>query len=120
VNKLKIPNEITWISFFDSEPRLLDEGIPHYYNEINYKFVNNDNERFIITMVPSCSEFKIEIFKGDTDELLGILNLKNIETIDILSDKEEEKRIMITSRHGVMKIDFAPRYKIFVNQLLID
>jgi len=120
VDELKIPNETTLLSFFESEPKALDDAIPYYYNELKYEFVNINNEKIIITIAPSYSEFKLEIFKCDTNELLGILDLKNIETIDILSDKEEGKRMMVTSPYSVMKIDFAPRYKLFINQLLVD
>jgi len=120
VDELKIPNETTLLSFFESEPKALDENIPYYYNELKYEFTNNNNEKFIITMALSYSEFKLEVFKIDTNELLGILDLKNIETIDILANKVEEKRIMITSLHSVMKIDLAPRYKLFINQLIIE
>jgi len=120
VDELKIPNETTLLSFFESEPQLIDENIPCYYNELKYEFVNTNNEKIIITIAPSYSEFKLEVFMVDTNELLGILHLKNIETIDILSDEEDGKRMMVTSPYSVMKIDFAPRYKLFINQLLVN
>jgi len=119
VNVLKTTDEITWLSFFKSEPQLLDEGIPYYYNEAKYQFENKNNERFIVTIAPSYSEFKIEIYKGDTNEQLGILDFKNIESIDILSNWKEEKRIMITNPNSIIKIDFSPRYKVFFNQNLV-
>lgn len=117
---MKIPNAITWLSFFQVEPQLLDEDVPYYYNQVKYEFTNGNHEKFILTMTPSYSELKLEVFKSDTNELLGLLDLKNIEAIEILADRREEKRIVITSPNGVVKIDLAPRYKIFMNQLLVD
>ncbi|MCC5908937.1 MAG: hypothetical protein JJT76_00640 [Clostridiaceae bacterium] len=120
MNQLKIPNEIPWLSFFQVEPQLLDGDVPYYYNQVKYKFTNGNHEKFIVTMVPSYSELKLEVFNSDTNELLGLLDLKNIETIEILADRKEEKRIMITCPYGVMKVDFVPRCKIFINQLSVD
>jgi len=71
-------------------------------------------------MTPSYSELKLEVYNSDTNELLGLLDLKNIESIEILDDRKEEKRMMITSSYGVIKIDLVPRYKIFINQLVVD
>ncbi|SDK99417.1 hypothetical protein [Natronincola ferrireducens] len=117
---MKIPSEIPWLSFFQAEPQLLDEDAPYYYNQVKYEFTNGNHEKFIMTMTPSYSELKLEVFNSDTKELLGLLDLKNVEAIEILGDRKEEKRIMITSPYGVIKIDLAPKYKIFINQLLVD
>ncbi|SET44784.1 hypothetical protein SAMN05660297_02415 [Natronincola peptidivorans] len=117
---MKIPDEIKWLSLFQAEPQLLDEDVPYYYNQAKYEFTNGNHEKFIVTMTPSYSELKLEAFSSDTNELLGLLDLKNIVAIEILADRKEEKRIMITTPYWVMKIDLVPRYKIFMNQLLVD
>jgi len=48
VNQLKISDAITWLSFFQVEPQLLDEDVPYYYNQAKYEFTNDNHEKFIV------------------------------------------------------------------------
>lgn len=113
---MKIPDEISLISLFECEPVLLDDGVPFCYNEATYKFSNQNKENFCISISPSYHEMKVSVALSDSNELISILDIKNIEAIEILSDKKDESKIMITSLNSIMKINFKPKYKIFVNQ----
>jgi len=113
---MKIPDEIALMSLFECEPEMLDKVVPFFYNEAIYKFQNTNNEQFIVSISPSYGDIKIQVIVGNTNELLSYLDLQNVESMEILSDKKYESKIMITSENSVIKINFKPKYKIFVSQ----
>lgn len=113
---MKIPDELSLISLFECEPTLLDNGVPYFYNEATYKFSNQNNEDFCVSISPSYHEMKVTVTLAGSNELISVLEISNIEAIEILSDKKDESKIMITSPNSIIKINFKPKYKIFINQ----
>ncbi len=116
---MKIPDEIELISLFECEPEMLDKGVPFAYNEAVFRFSNSNNEKFIVKISPAYGDVKIEVFVSDSNELISYLEFQNIQSMDILSDKKFETKIMLTSENSIIKINFKPRYKIFINQFQI-
>ncbi|MBU3187790.1 hypothetical protein [Clostridium estertheticum] len=114
---MKLPDEIALMSLFECEPEILDKGLPFFYNEAKYKFPNGNSEQFIVSIEPSYGDMKIQANIEGTNELISYLDLKNVELLDIISDKENESKIMLTSEHSIIKINFKPRYKIFISQI---
>ena len=112
---MKIPDEIALMSLFECEPEMLDKGVPFIYNEAIYKFYNGNNEQFTISIAPSYGDIKIQVNIEGTNELLSYLDLKNVELMDIISDKKNESKIMITSENSIIKLNFKPKYKIFIS-----
>lgn len=52
----EIPDDISLISLFECEPTLLDTGVPYFCNEATYKFSNQNNEDFCVSIRPSYNE----------------------------------------------------------------
>lgn len=113
---MKFPDELSLMSLLECEPEMLDKGMPFFYNEAIYKFENENNEQFLVNIAPSYGDIKIQVIIKDTNELLSFLNFQNVESLEILSDKKNESKIMITSENSVIKINFKPKYKIFISQ----
>ncbi len=113
---MKIPDEISLISLFECEPVLLDDVVPFYYNEAIYRFSNIYKEDFCFSISPSYHEMKVSVTLSGSNELISVLDINNIEAIEILSDKKDESKIMITSPNSIIKINFKPKYKVFINQ----
>jgi len=59
---------------------------------------------------------KVSVTLSGSNELISALDISNIETMEILSDKKDESKIMITSPNSIIKINFKPKHKIFINQ----
>lgn len=113
---VKVPDEISLMSLFECDPKMLDEKIPFYYNESTYRFSNNNNEEFLVAICPSYGDIKVQVTMEDTNEIISIMELGNVESIEILRDKRDESKIMITSEYSVIKINFKPKFKFFINQ----
>ncbi|MBU3102219.1 MULTISPECIES: hypothetical protein [Clostridium] len=113
---MKIPDEIALMSLFECEPEMLDKGVPFIYNKATYKFSNRNNEQFIVSIAPAYGDIKIQVNIAGTNELLSYLDLENAELIDIISDKKDESKMMITSKNIIIKINFKPKYKISISQ----
>jgi len=113
---LKVPDEISLMSLFECDPKMLDEGISFFYNESTYRFSNTNNEDFLVVICPSYGDIKVQVTIKDTDEILSNMKFGNVESMETLCDKKDESKIMITSEHSVIKINFKPKFKIFVNQ----
>ncbi|WP_324823049.1 hypothetical protein [Sinanaerobacter sp. ZZT-01] len=113
---MKIPDEVELISFFESEPILLDEVVPFYYNQATYIFSNKNNELFKVSISPSYREIKVEVCLSEGKELISFIEINNLESMEILVDKKEESKIMMTSPSSIIKMNFKPKYKIFMNQ----
>ncbi len=110
-----VPDEISLLSLFECEPKLLDSNVPYFYNEATYEFNNSANERFVVSICPSYSDIKIQVYSTDNNELLSLLNFKDVGHIEILSDKREESKIEINIEGGLVKINFKPRFKVFLS-----
>jgi len=112
---MSLPDELSLLSLFECEPELLDENIPFIYNEATYEFSNSAEERFVLSISPSNSDIKIEVYSADRNELISFLDFKNVEGIEILLDKKEESQILIKNELGSVRINFKPRFKIFLD-----
>lgn len=86
---MSIPDEFSLVSLFECEPKLLDNDVPYFYNEATYEFGNFANERFVVRICPSYSDINIQVYAIDSNELSTSLDFKNIDGIEILSDKIE-------------------------------
>ena len=112
---MSMPNEISLLSLFECEPKLLDNNIPYFYNEATYVFCNCVGERFVVIICPSYSDIKIQVFSYDNNETLSLLDFKSVNGVEILSDKKDESKISIKAEYGFVEISFKPRFKIFLN-----
>ena len=106
---MKYPDEVDLMSFFECEPISLDnENVPFFYNESTYNYVNGNNQTFTIKICPSYDELTISVKNGDKD--VSNIRLNSVSDLSILSDKKEEKRLMITSENFVSKISLKPEF----------
>lgn len=112
---MSMPDELSLLSLFECEPKLLDNNVPYFYNEAIYEFHNYSNERFVVSICPSYSDIKIQVYSVDNNELLSALDFKSVNSIEILSDKRNESKIMIKTEGGSIRIDLKPRFKIFLD-----
>jgi len=113
---VRIPDEISLISLFECEPKMLDTSVSYFYNQSSYIFSNKNNEKFIVVICPSYEEIKFQVSIGDTNEIISIMEFGNVKSLEILCDKRAESKIMITTEHNIVKINFKPKFKIFINQ----
>ena len=113
---MKIPEEISFTSLFECEPTMLDKDIPYFYNESTYRFCNGNSEKFIVRFCPSYGDINIQVYAESTNELMSNIVCANVVAIEILVDKKDESIIMITSENSAIKINFKPKFKIFINQ----
>ena len=112
---MSVPDEFSLLSLFECDPKLLDSNVSYFYNEATYEFNNSANERFVVSICPSYSDIKIQVYATDNNELLSLLDFKDVANIEILSDKKEESKIRIYIEGGLIKINFKPRFKVFLN-----
>lgn len=112
---MSMPDELSLLSLFECEPQLLDNNIPYFYNEATYEFCNYANERFVVSICPSYSDIKVQVYSNDNNELLSLLDFKSVDGVEILSDKRDESKIVIKAENGLVKINFKPRFKVFLN-----
>ena len=113
--KMSMPEELSLLSLFECEPKLSDSNAPYFYNEAIYEFNNSASERFVVSICPSYSDIKIQVYSADNNELLALLDFKCIDGIEIISDKKEESKIAIKTEGGLVKVNFRPRFKVFLN-----
>lgn len=107
---MKYPDEVDLMSLFECEPTFIDSlDVPFFYNESTYHYVNDKNQSFTVKICPSYNELKF-LIKNGSIELSNIM-LNTVSCISILSDKKEEKRIMITSEYFILKITLKPAYQ---------
>ncbi|MBB6326659.1 hypothetical protein FHS59_002287 [Algoriphagus iocasae] len=109
--RMKYPDEVDFMSFFECEPMSLDsDDVPFFYNESTYHYINAKNQSFTVKICPSYGELKFFV-KSDSLELSNI-QLNSVSTLSILSDRKEEKRLMITSENYIIKITLKPELQI--------
>ena len=107
--KMKYPEEVDIMSFFECEPTFLDsEEVPFFYNESTYSYINENSQSFTVTLCPSYSEVTFII--KDADKVISHIKLNSVDDLSILSDKREEKRLMITSENFILKMSLKPHY----------
>lgn len=108
---MKYPDEVDLMSFFECEPRSLDSNdIPFFYKESTYQYVNEKNQSFTVKICPSYGGVKFFV-KSDSLELSNI-QLNSVSSLSILSDRKEEKRLMITSENYIIKITLKPELRL--------
>ena len=112
---MSVPDELSLLSLFECEPKLCDSKVPYFYNEAIYEFNNSANEKFVVSICPSYSDIKIQVYSADNNELLSLLDFKCVDGIEILSDKKEESKIAIKTEGGLIKVNFKPRFKVIMN-----
>ncbi|MFT2011511.1 hypothetical protein ACMA1I_22765 [Pontibacter sp. 13R65] len=106
------PEEYELMAVFESEPHMLDSStdVPFYYNKSIYKYSNPENEVITFSMTPSYNEVSIKVSKENFE--IANMNLQHISSLNVLSDNKEEKRIMLSSRKYVLKVQLKPRFSI--------
>jgi len=106
------PEEHELMAVFESEPHMLDcaADVPFYYNKLTYKYSNPENEVITFSMTPSYDEVSIKVSKENFE--IANLKLQHISCLNVLSDNKAEKRIMVTGRTYVLKVQFKPRFSI--------
>ncbi|GGF31903.1 hypothetical protein [Echinicola rosea] len=108
---MKYPDEVDLMSFFECEPISLDSHeVPFFYNESTYQYLNAKNQSFTVKICPSYGEVKFFV-KSNSIELSNI-QLSSVSTLSILSDRKEEKRLMITSKNYTIKITLKPELQL--------
>ncbi len=112
---MSIPDELSLLSLFECEPKLLDNDIPYFYNEATYEFDNSANERFIVSISPANSDIKIQVYSINRNELNSLLEFRNADEIKILLDSKEESKMLIKTELYSVRINFKPRFKIFLD-----
>jgi len=108
------------MAVFESEPHLLDSAsnVPFYYNKSTYKYSNPEKEEITFSMTPSYDEISIKVSKEKFE--IANMNLQHISSLSVLSDNKAEKRIMLTGRNYVLKVQLKPRFSIqFTEELEI-
>ncbi|MBE6052905.1 MAG: hypothetical protein E7212_03170 [Clostridium sartagoforme] len=113
---MSIPKELSLLSLFECEPKLLDNNVPYYYNEATYEFCNYAREKFVVIICPSYSDIKIQVYSYD-NEILSILDFKSVNRFEILSDKKDESKIEIKTKCSLVEINFKPRFKVFLKPI---
>jgi hypothetical protein len=112
---MSIPDELSLLSLFECEPKLLDDNIPYFYNEATYEFDNSADERFIVTISPANSDIRIQVHSINGNELTSLLEFRNADEIEILLDDKEESEMLIKTDLYSVRINFKPRFKIFLD-----
>lgn len=111
---MDFPDEISLLSLFECEPELFDNVVPFFYNTATYKFRNMCNESFIVSLSPSYSDIKIQVYTFD-NELISSLDFMSISSMKIISDKKNEASIIIRTVCASIEIHFKPRFRIILN-----
>jgi hypothetical protein len=75
-----------------------------------YKYTNPNQQLFTFKICPSYSEVKF-LVKREKLEISNII-FSSVSNLTILSDRLEEKRMMITSENFIMKITLKPVFQI--------
>ncbi|MBC2727238.1 hypothetical protein [Desulfosporosinus sp.] len=112
---MSLPDENSLLSLFECEPKLLDSNVPFFYNEATYEFYNNNHERFLVSICPAYKDIKILVFSVHSNELLQSLNLKSVKAIEIVADRRDESKLMISFEGGSIIVNFKPRFKVLVD-----
>lgn len=112
---MSIPDELSLLSLFECEPKLLDNSVPYFYNEATYEFCNRNGEKFVVTLCPSYPDIKILVYSIGLNELISALDFKSVNSIKILSDKKNESKILIETEGGSIRVNFKPMFKVFLD-----
>lgn len=81
------PEEYELLSFFEVDPKVLDEGIPWMYNSLTFEKLL-ENETLVCVFSPAYGEVDLKLIQNGVDKL--VLNLSAIDKIEILKEKKQE------------------------------
>lgn len=88
------PEEIDFISLFNTEPKVLDKNSPFYYNQSTFSF-HNEQESFVVKISPSMNEFELKVDQIANGELITYHSFKTVGKLEILTDKKDSAKILI-------------------------
>lgn len=88
------PDELAFISLFNTVPTVLDKTVPFYYNHSTF-FFQNDRETFKVKISPSINEFELAVVNKESGEVISFHSFKTVGKIEILSDKRELAKLLI-------------------------
>jgi sugar diacid utilization regulator len=118
LNKLPVfPDETDLLSLFECEPKLYDtssKDLPFYYNQATYQFSNGE-EDFLIVLSPSYGEVKIQVTRRQSNRLVSLLDLKQVQKLKITADQKEHSSILLTmvyeDSEQTIEVGFKPFFK---------
>ncbi len=111
---MNIPEEYELISLFGVEPVFEDQisQVPFFYNVSTYSFENLVKQKITVTISPAYNEMKIVV--EDSDEIICSFSFRDIHSLNILQNTQKSSRIIITKKTTVIKVNFNPRFLIFI------
>ena len=110
------PQDYEILSLFGVEPTFSSDinQVPYFYNRSTYTFSNNEKQQFLVSLDPAYGEITIII--DDEGERICSLSFRNTQSLEILKDNEKESRIMILDDRRIIKLNFKPRFMIFIEK----
>ena len=115
---MKIPEDYEILSLFGVEPVFSSDNaqVPYFYNQSTYTFSNYEKQQFIVSLNPAYNEVSITV---DEDGVrISSLSFRNIQSLEILKDNENEARIMVSDDRFIIKLNFKPRFMIFIEEMI--
>jgi hypothetical protein len=88
------PDELAFISFFNTIPTVFDKTVPFYYNDSTFSF-EHDRESFKVKISPSINEFELTVVNRESGEVISFHSIKTVGKVEILSDKRELAKLLI-------------------------
>jgi hypothetical protein len=85
------PEEYELISLFESEPELMDEGIPWFYNTLSFK-IQRESDILSCIISPAYRSFSIDLTINE--RTIYSLGFKDVEGLTIEKDKGVERFIL--------------------------
>ncbi|MDE0582534.1 hypothetical protein ON064_05695 [Planococcus sp. A6] len=115
------PTELELLSLFESEPELSDdtEEMPMYYKEAVYRCTNGE-EDFAVHISPAQGEVRIQVSKSDSERMLSLLDLKQVNKFEIIADEKDRSSILLITENEeteiVVQVDFKPYFRQIVKE----
>lgn len=88
------PDELAFISLFNTIPTVVDKTVPFYYNHSTFSF-ENDRESFKVKISPSINEFELTVVNRESGEVISFQSFKTVGKLEILSDKKDLAKLLI-------------------------
>jgi hypothetical protein len=90
-----LPPEHVLLAFFGSEPRLLDPGVPWFYNQLTF-IVDRKGEHVTCTIQPAEGQITVQ-WERHGNEVAGI-SVTKLRTLDVIS--EEGASCLVAAREA--------------------
>lgn len=74
---MQISDELALLSFFETEPELLDsavENLPYVYNQATYRF-SSPSESFQVVLAPAAHQFRLTVTDSTSIEVIAFIEL---------------------------------------------